>query len=123
MRSTIYARVRASLLVSPWLTDIGCGASTAFWGFWVGIHHEQVALNSGFDLFTPILRELSVFAFMLGILQLTVALLKLSRTRQIVALIAAIMWGGIAMGLSSYSGEAVYGGYTFLNFLIFTRRF
>lgn len=119
----IAMRVRLSLTVRPWLTDIGCGISTIFWGLWVGIHHEQVALHSGFDLFEPILREMSIFAFVLGILQLTAALLKMGRTRQLVALIAAIMWSGIAMGLNSYSGQAAYAGYTFLNFLILTRRF
>ncbi len=117
------ARVKASLFIRPWLTDIGCGISALFWGLWVGSHHEQVALHGGFSLFAPIIRELAIIAFLLGVAQLTAALLKLNKTRQAVALFGAILWGGIAMGLTAYSGQAAYAGYTLFNILILTRMF
>ena len=119
----VRTRVYQSLSVRPWSVDIGCGLAALGWGIWVGIHNEQVAIHGGFNLFKPIIQQLSVISGVLGAAQLVVSLLKLHQARQLFALVGVILWGGIAMGLTAYSGQAAYTGYMLFDLLILTRRF
>lgn len=114
-------RIYTSLTVRPWVSDIGLGIVTMWWGFWVGLHHEQVAMAAGFAVFRPILPWLAGFIFILGALQIWFALVKDIRGRQIVSLIGMSVWGGITSGLTVASGQAAYSGYVVFNALILLR--
>lgn len=121
--SVLWYRIWLSIKVRPWVADVGCSICAISWGFWIGYHHELVYLSKSLGVFSSLIDELSIISITIGVLQLCGALLKLNLVRQFSALGFIFLWGGISYGISTYSGQAAYAGYAFLNMLILIRFF
>ena len=125
MLKSLAHRIYGSVIHRPWLLDIVAGAGAIAWGFWVG-HAGAAALatmtkDGGWAHLKPVMHGLINSTEILGALQLGVALLKLHRARQVVAIAKAILWGYVAYGLTVASGQAAYGILAMHDFLIFAR--
>ena len=119
----VLARVIDGFTVRPWLIDIGCGLCSLWWGLWVGLHHQEVAMSPGFSEFRPVVPQLSAAVFLLGALQILIAIVKNRTHRTLIAMVSVVIWSGLAIGVRSAAGQGAYTGHALLNILIIVRAF
>ncbi len=122
-RHPLLDRIVVGFTIRPWLIDIGCGMCSVWWGFWVLLHHGEVAMSRGFVMFRPIIGELSSFVLILGVLQVIIAIMKNRTRRTLIAMVSVVLWSGLAIGVQSAAGQGAYTGHALLNALIILRAY